>query len=111
MKGIDKTLTEHWSTRRKEIEEALAKSGFQSSKASEMAALNTRHVKQHIAREELFEEWKTKGREMGWDSDQAQAIVKERPFQHKDPPRVARAIALKDALEDITNHQSFFFRT
>lgn len=108
VKGIDKNLTEHWSTRRKEIEEALAKSGFQSSKASEMAALNTRHVKQHIAREELFEEWKTKGREMGWDSDQAQAIVKEGPFQHKDPPRVARAIALKDALEDITNHQSFF---
>lgn len=108
VKGIDKNLTEHWSTRRKEIEEALAKSGFQSSKASEMAALNTRHVKQHIAREELFEEWKTKGREMGWDADQAQTILKEGPYRHENPPRVARALAVKEALNDITNHQSYF---
>ena len=108
VKGIDKNLTEHWSTRRKEIEEALAKSGFQSSKASEMAALNTRHVKQHIAREELFEEWKAKGKELGWDADQARTIVKAGPFQHKDPPKVAKALAVKEALEDITNHQSYF---
>lgn len=108
VKGIDKNLTEHWSTRRKEIEEALAKSGFQSSKASEMAALNTRHVKQHIAREELFEEWNTKGREMGWGSEQAQTLLKEGPFLHDNSPRVAKAIAVKEALEDITNHQSYF---
>ncbi|MBB5040549.1 MobF family relaxase [Prosthecobacter dejongeii] len=108
VKGIDKNLTEHWSTRRKEIEEALAQSGFQSSKASEMAALNTRHVKQHIAREELFEEWKVKGKEMNWGAEQAQSIVKDRPFLHRDPPQVAKALALKEALEDITNHQAFF---
>ena len=57
VKGVDKALMKDWSSRRAEIEAALAKSGYSGARASEIAAVSTREVKQHVAREELFGQW------------------------------------------------------
>lgn len=107
VKGVSPELIEHWSTRRSEIEAALEKTGFNGARASEVAALNTRQVKEHIARETLFDQWQKHGQEAGWGPEAAQALCRERPIQH-DPVAVAKALATKDALEEITSQNAYF---
>jgi conjugative relaxase-like TrwC/TraI family protein len=105
--AVSQKLIEDWSTRRQEIESALAKSGFSSAKASEMAALTTRQVKEHVARDELFGQWQKHGEKMGWGVKQAQHLCSEEGVTH-DPPAVATALALKEALQEITSQHSYF---
>ena len=43
--GIDRSVLEHFSDRRRQIEEHLDEIGFRSARAAELAALDTRHAK------------------------------------------------------------------
>ena len=59
--GVPEAVLETFSKRREEIERRLKESGFSSTKAAEVAALNTRSGKSHKARAELFVEWQEIG--------------------------------------------------
>jgi Ti-type conjugative transfer relaxase TraA len=107
VEGVDPKLIEHWSSRRAEIEAALEKSGFSSARASEMAAVTTRQVKQHVAREELFEQWQQHGEQSGWGTEKAQKLCLSSQ-RELDPPEVAKALAVRDALTEITSQNSYF---
>ena len=61
IKDVSKSLRDDMSTRRKEIEAVLHAKGYTSAEASAMAALATREVKGHVAREELFQKWQEMG--------------------------------------------------
>lgn len=95
--GVPKELAETFSTRRKEIEAALSAKGLHSSRAAEVAALDTRGVKTHISREELFEKCRAVGKEHGWSRAELDALMTgpKREREHGD--------ALKKACELATN--------
>ncbi len=104
--GVSTDLIKEFSKRRDEIEASLAASGFQTARAAEFATVSTREVKEHIAREELFESWRVTGEQHGWSREKAQELCRD-PIQH-DPPAITKALAVQDALNEITHSHSSF---
>lgn len=75
VKGVNKALAEHFSTRSREIWAALDEQGFSGPRAAELAALSTRERKAHVARSVLFERWQGVGREHGFSTEQVRALA------------------------------------
>lgn len=107
VQGVSRDLIEHWSSRRMEIEAALDKSGFTGAKASEMAALTTRQVKEHVAREELFGQWQKYGAEHGWGPEDAQKLCHDHWLKPESPGWV-RDLVVKEAVQEVTAQNSYF---
>lgn len=100
LKGVDPALAEEFSKRREVIEAALAASGQSSAKAAEIAALDTRHVKGHMAREELFQIWQQVGTAFGYQPPQPRFVSRN---------NAAVAVALQQAaLEGLMYRNSTF---
>ena len=107
VQGVDADLIRHWSTRRQEIEAALDKSGFSGARASEMAAVTTRQVKEHVAREELFGQWQKYGAENGWGPAEARKLCHDHGLRPESPQWV-REFVIKEALQEVTAQNSYF---
>src|SRR5262249_21771089 len=60
--GVPEELNDRFSTRSHEINEAIAREGFTGPTAKALAALTTRQLKGHVARNELFSNWSETGR-------------------------------------------------
>ena len=103
---MSKSLTDEFSTRRKEIEKQLKDKGFSSAKAAEYAALSTREVKGHAAREELFNRWQERGKEHGFSSEQVQDLM-GKATKERDLGKEKEQI-IREAIEKITAHSSHF---
>jgi len=103
--GIPELLCGIFSTRRKEIEEALAKEGVRGPEASKLAALKTRSVKEHVAREKLFEKWGDECQKHGLTRRDVQKLIDQ--SHPKNVERAAQAI-IDEALESITTQRSYF---
>ena len=97
---VDKALVDEFSKRREEIEEALKASGEKSAKASEIAALNTREKKGHVARKELFNSWQEVGQAFAYEEPQRKTI-------YQNPIATAPRL-FKTVLEEIMHHNSSF---
>lgn len=106
LKGVSKELAETFSTRRKEILAALEAKGLTSSKAAEVAALDTRSVKGHISREELFEKCRAVGKEHGWSREELNALMKgpQKERAHGDDLKKACV----QATDKITQQSAYF---
>jgi conjugative relaxase-like TrwC/TraI family protein len=66
--GIDRSVLEHFSERRRQIEEHLDEVGFRSARAAELAALDTRHAKDTtLDARSMREVWEAKAAEVGLD--------------------------------------------
>jgi conjugative relaxase domain, TrwC/TraI family len=65
--GVGPEVVDHFSKRRAVIEEALAEKGTKSAKAAEIAALDSRAVKEVRPREELFAEWQAESKIHGFE--------------------------------------------
>jgi len=105
--GVPKDLAEHFSTRRQEIEALLAAKGYDSPEAAAMAALVTREVKGHAAREELFARWHAEGRAHGWSEREAHALLDSGEARRRDP-EIAASAAVYRASERLLAQQSYF---
>lgn len=103
IKGVAPALVEEFSKRRQEIEAALEAKGYTSAKASEMAALDTRHHKGHVARKELFDEWQTVGRAFGYRPPSVGYVPSSETVQQN-----RRREMLDQALTDLTARESTF---
>ncbi len=75
--GVSQELQEVFSTRRREILEFCKTHGFEGAKAAEYAALETRQVKGHVARDLLQARWREIGREIGWSEREATALLNQ----------------------------------
>lgn len=107
--GVSSALIALFSKRRAEIEEALAEKGYTSAAAAAIAALDTRHVKGHVAQEELLGEWQKVGTETEWGPDRAARLLATRQRPDHDVPS-EREAALKRAADRATEQQSYFNR-
>ena len=77
LRGVDPALAEEFSKRREMIEAALESTGQRSAKAAEIAALDSRNVKGHVAREELFQIWQEVGAAFGYQPPKARYVKRE----------------------------------
>ena len=74
--GIPDTVLRAFSTRRVEIEAALAERGASSPRAAEIAALDTRKAKEYgISPEAMTERWRTQALGLGVEADAMDAVV------------------------------------
>lgn len=104
--GVSDSLCSEFSKRRKQIEEALSKKGLESAVAAKIAALETREVKGHIARDLLFTTWKAVGREHGWTEENLMRLIGR--DRAKEAPAVTAAELSEIAIQTITIGKSHF---
>jgi Ti-type conjugative transfer relaxase TraA len=104
--GVPKELQETFSKRREAIEKILEEKGTSGAVASKIANLESREVKQHTARENLFSEWQQIGKEHGWSTDQVTELTQRERIE-KDKSNQVRE-CLDKALENITDRASHF---
>lgn len=103
--GVPKSLAERWSSRRHEIEEALARRGVSSAKAAEVAALDTRKEKSILPRRELFARWEAEALALGFSPDEARSLLREPPARDRT---AEAAEAVGRAVARVTAAQSHF---
>ena len=76
--GVPASLEATFSKRRAEIKAHLAANGRSSARAAAVAALATRQVKAHCAREELFHGWRETGHEHDFSLTEARQLQSAR---------------------------------
>lgn len=103
--GVPKGLADRWSSRRHEIEEALARRGLSSAKAAGVAALDTRREKSVVPRRELFARWEAEAVAIGFSPEAARALVREPPVRDR---AAEAADAVGRAVARVTASQSHF---
>jgi conjugative relaxase-like TrwC/TraI family protein len=78
--GIDRTVIDHFSDRRRQIEEHLDEIGFRSARAAELAALETRQVKDtSLDVGSMRQVWEIKAAEIGFDPASLAEVVDRVP--------------------------------
>ena len=103
--GVPEALTDRWSSRRHQIEEALARRGLSSAKAAAVATLDTRGEKVVRPRSELHERWRREAAPLGFTPDSVQNLTRQ--VAARDAA-AELAAAVQTALARITHHQSHF---
>ena len=102
--GVPESLTTEFSTRRKEILDAVAAYGHNSAAAAAIAALDSRRTKKAYSRSELIPE----GREAGLDhisEEMLQAIFELAPTRNQ---AIEMTEAFDEAIQSITRQKSHF---
>jgi conjugative relaxase-like TrwC/TraI family protein len=109
VKGVDQKLMHEFSKRREEILAELAHSGRSGAVAASIAALETRAVKGHVARERLFEMWQETGAAFGFSQAEVAKLIGKTTQETKghEPDKFA---SVSEAVDELTKSQSFFSR-
>jgi len=108
--GIDEEVRDHFSDRRKEIDEHLDKIGFRSARAAELAALETRRAKETGADGvAMWEVWEAKAAEVGFDPATLADVIGRVPAR---PAPIERDEILSDLVSEVglTERASTFTR-
>lgn len=104
--GVPPSLMETFSKRRAEIEAELDRTGRSGARAAAVAALDTRTVKEHIARDLLFSGWRETAREYDFTAETAAGLRAARiPRDLTAAMRAAGAAAI-DRLSQQHSHFS-----
>ena len=107
--GVPKEIRDHYSTRRQEIEAALAKRQETSAKAAEIAALDTRKAKtSQLSRAELFANCQAYGRAHGFGPEEIRHI-KDRTPQTLHPEHAAERLT-HEAIHTLSEREGRFTR-
>lgn len=104
--GVPEELIAEFSKRREAIEAELDRRGLDTAEAASVAAIGTREAKPAVARSELFQEWRTAGRGLGWSTEEAVQLVGHQ-LPERDPEQEA-ARALSHASNALTQSQAHF---
>ena len=106
LRDVSQDLCAELSKRRHDIERVMAERGVSGPIAASIVALDTRQVKEHVAREILFEDWHKTGLAHSWSTEQAKLALHQQE-QTVDLAE-ARKKVLSQALKNITQQQSIF---
>ena len=83
--GVPQSLIKEMSKRRAEIETALENRGDEGARAAAFAALDTRTVKEHIAREILVEQWREVAEGHDFGPEAVRSLRSPAPQQEAKP--------------------------
>lgn len=103
---VSEPLMDHFSKRRQEIEKALAEKGLDSAEASAVAAIETRDVKESVARAKLIEGWLGDGTEKKWTRREADSLFGV--YRPERDTNLDLATAAVLATEQLTTSQAHF---
>lgn len=106
--GVSDKLCDHFSERRKEIEEKLEKLGLTSAIASSKIALSTRATKGKISRQDLIKEWKQAGVSFGWSTKQLHGVIGKSTSQPEVILKNHAALAALEGIEEMMEQRSYF---
>ncbi|MDP9336717.1 MAG: relaxase domain-containing protein [Actinomycetota bacterium] len=100
--GIPDAVLRAFSTRRVEIEAALAERGLSSARAAEIAALDTRQAKDYgITATAMTERWRDEARGIGLEPDAVDAVIgrtRPRSLDHGEINRTVETLIGPDGL-------------
>jgi len=109
--GIPPGVLRAFSRRRVELEQRMVERGERSSRAAQVAALDTRRAKDYsVAAESLGEEWRERARTLGLNPEQLRDLLGRTRARELDPGAMA---AIEDELvgpEGLTGRRSTFTR-
>ena len=109
--GIDDEVLKHFSRRSQEIRERLAQVGGRSAHAAEIAALETRKVKDYnVPAGRLREEWRARAAELGLDQHVLSLVLDRRAHGRPAQPDLAATAEEIAAPGGITEQSSTFDR-
>lgn len=108
LRGVPRWLSEHFSARRAEIEQAIATSGLRGAKAFADAALATRSHKEHVPRETLFSAWRAFGASRGFGPKEAAKLTRPGVHGRGIMDRTAVEALVFTTIRDMDEHLSFF---
>lgn len=104
--NVSENLVQEFSKRRQAIEAALAEKGLSSAEAAVVAAIETRDVKEAVARGVLFDGWHRDGARYGWIGRHADALFGS--FHPSRDKALDTATAASLATDRITSSQAHF---
>jgi len=100
-----------FSRRRAELEQRMAERGERSSRAAQIAALDTRRAKDYsVAAERLGEEWRERARTLGLEPEQLRHLLDRTGARELDPGAVAAVADELTGSEGLTGRRSTFTR-
>ena len=114
--GVPKAVRDEFSTRRREIATHLEASGFDSAKAAQLAAYQTRKMKDHRTTvETLAEGWQRRADALGFDID---TVIPDRDVSTSAEPSIDASVSVDiDRLftdlagpDGLTKHRATFGR-
>lgn len=105
--GVPRELCEHWSKRRQEVLDYMAKYGGSGAADAEEAAINSRSRKEIRPRGELIAEWQEVARAHRFTQKAALALTGHRV--ERDPEAIMKG-AVDEALRAATASESLFTR-
>ncbi len=109
--GIPVGVLRAFSRRRVELKERMAERGERSSRAAQIAALDTRRAKDYsVAAETLGEEWRERARTLGLEPEQLRDLVGRAGARELDPGAVAAVAEELTGPEGLTGRRSTFTR-
>jgi len=109
--GIPTGVLRAFSRRRAEIEQRMAERGERSSRAAQVAALDTRRAKDYsVAAETLGEEWRERARALGLNPEQLHDLLDRTRARELDPGAVAAVENELSGPEGLTGRRSTFTR-
>lgn len=103
---VPKDLERHWSRRREQIEQAMAKKGMEGGKAAASAALLTREKKTQIDEKALFTSWGKEVEGLGHRATFARKLL-EQPIFLEDKDEAKKAV-IRRTLVTVTERSSTF---
>lgn len=111
--GVSKKLIDDFSSRRKEILEAMKEANAKGAERASYFTMSTRERKDHVAREILFEKWQEVGKTYNFDfhtvigREQDFSKLAGNDFFQQAKEELKRDI-VKSAVEEITERESYF---
>lgn len=98
IKGMNKQITDYWSSRRDEIQGELARTGNSGAKAANVAALSTRSNKESVSRDELYEKWMGKAEEYGVNDQYVKGLTELEETDMDNAPSMKSGAEIMDEL-------------
>lgn len=105
LSGVDKTVCDEFSTRRKQILELDP----QTAKQAERAALHTRDAKPETSRAELLNDWQTRSQALGFDLEKSRSTPALTPIDEQGNP-LPDPLSRDQLLAKLTEHDSVIGR-
>lgn len=92
IKGVSDEVLRHFSTRREEIREHMARHGGRSAKSAQVATFETRRTKTYdVPADRLREEWRARAAELGLDREELSGLLDRRMAGKPTRPDIAQA--------------------
>ena len=107
--GVHEQLSEHWSSRGREIEAEAKARGVGGGAAKAYVALETRRAKDERPLSEMEPEWRKTAASYGFTEHHVQQILSQ-PRQALTPDQTAKIIdaAIENAVKSLTSQQAHF---